>query len=159
MILRFAAVVCSTLGLALLIASDDARLPAFPGAEGAGAYATGGRGGSVYRVTNLNAEGPGSLADAVSRPNRIVVFTVSGIIDITRKEGKHAGSIKIMQPNITIEGQSAPGEGICIRGGSIHVGAGNVIIRYLRVRRGYVTKGSSGDSIDIKGDFENVIVD
>ena len=161
MILRRPACVCAALALALalLAASAPHRLPAFPGAEGAGAFATGGRGGSVYRVTNLNPDGPGSLADAVSRPNRIIVFTVSGTIDLTRGSGKHAVSIKIAQPNITIEGQSAPGEGICIKGGGIHVGAGNVIIRYLRVRRGFIAKGSSGDAIDIKGDFENVIVD
>lgn len=147
--------------LALLLAEEHAKhcLPSFPGAEGAGACASGGRGGSVYRVINLNADGPGSLADAVSRPNRIVVFAVSGTIDLTRKNGKHSGALQIAQPNITVAGQSAPGEGICIRGGSIHVAAGNVILRHLRVRRGYVASGSSGDSVDIKGQFENVIVD
>src|SRR3954465_10989131 len=85
------------------------QIPAFPGAEGAGRYTSGGRGGSVYRVTNLNVEGPGGLADAVSQPNRIIVFTVSGIIDLTRvKNGKapRGGSIVIDQPNITIAGQS-----------------------------------------------------
>src|SRR5437763_2094361 len=110
MILRLTAL--TGVVLALLLADGHAKscLPAFPGAEGAGACASGGRGGSVYRVTNLNAEGPGSLADAVSRPNRIVVFAVSGTIDLTRKNGKHSGSLQIAQPNITIAGQTAPGE-------------------------------------------------
>ena len=65
------------------------KILAFPGAEGAGAFTAGGRGGSIYRVTNLNTDGPGSLADAVSQPNRIVVFAVSGIIDLaSQKKGK-----------------------------------------------------------------------
>src|SRR5690348_4984886 len=116
MILRLATL--SGVLAALLLSQGQTKtcLPAFPGAEGAGACASGGRGGSVYVVTNLNTDGPGSLADAVSRPNRIVVFGVSGTIDLTRKNGKHSGSIQIAQPNITVEGQSAPGEGICIRG-------------------------------------------
>src|SRR5436189_1080677 len=160
--------VCAlSLGLAAAFGADGAgfaeeeppRILAFPGAEGAAAYATGGRGGSVYRVTNLNADGPGSLADAVSQPNRIVVFAVSGTIDLTRTKGKHSGSIQIAQPNITIAGQSSPGEGICIRGGGIHVAAGNVIVRYMRVRRGFIASGNSGDSVTIKGQLENVILD
>src|SRR5436190_22009760 len=62
----------------MLYGAPVKQIPAFPGAEGAGAHASGGRGGSVYIVTNLNAEGPGSLADAVSQPNRTIVFAVSG---------------------------------------------------------------------------------
>jgi hypothetical protein len=143
---------------AAAIESQTSQLPAFPGAEGAGAYATGGRKGSVYRVTNLNASGPGSLADAVSQPDRIVVFTVSGTIDLSAG-GKRKPSLTIGQPNITIAGQTAPGEGICIRGGALHITAGNVIIRHLRVRRGFNVIGDMGDSIDIKGDFHDVIVD
>src|ERR1700685_1442033 len=96
-------------------------VPAFPGAEGGGMFTTGGRGGSVYRVTNLNVDGPGSLADAVSQPNRIVVFEVSGIIDLARgKDGKEkGGKLPVAQPNITIAGQTAPGEGICLKGGAL----------------------------------------
>src|SRR3954454_8012345 len=99
--------------LFLLALAARAEMPAFPGAEGAGMYATGGRGGTVYRVTNLNADGPGSLAGAVSQPNRIVFFAVSGIIDLTREKGerRRGGRIAMEQPNITIAGQSAPGEG------------------------------------------------
>jgi len=127
-------------------------VPAFPGAEGGGEFTTGGRGGSVYRVTNLNAEGPGSLADAVSQPNRIVVFEVSGIIDLTRgKDGKEkGGKLAISQPNITVAGQTAPGEGICLKGGALEISASNVIVRYLRSRRGFVRDTDSGDAIEVK---------
>ncbi|MCX7825516.1 MAG: hypothetical protein N2689_08145 [Verrucomicrobiae bacterium] len=131
----------------------DDKVPAFPGAEGAGAFTTGGRGGSVYRVTNLNADGPGSLADAVSQPHRIVVFTVSGVIDLTKsKDGrpKKGGKIVVDQPHITIAGQTAPGEGICLKGGSLRIEAGQVIVRHIRSRRGFVTIGDSGDAIGAK---------
>ncbi len=116
-------------------------------------YATGGRGGSVVLVTNLNADGPGSLADAVSQPNRIVVFAVSGIIDLSKvgKPGKgKAGKIEVGQPNITIAGQTAPGEGICIKGGVLQIHANNVIVRHLRSRRGWNFEGDTGDSIEFK---------
>ncbi len=134
------------------------QIPAFPGAEGAGAQASGGRAGSVYRVTNLNTSGPGSFADAVSRPNRIIVFTVSGTIDLGTG-GKSKRALVIAQPNLTIEGQTAPGEGICIRGGSLRIAASNVIVRHLRIRRGSNTLGDMGDAINVKGDLENVILD
>ena len=81
-----------------------AGLPAFPGAVGFGALATGGRGGSVCHVTTLANAGPGSFRDAVSQPNRIVVFDVGGIIPLTADVD--------VSSNITIAGQSAPGEGI-----------------------------------------------
>ena len=103
---------------------------AFPGAEGYGAYATGGRGCQVVHVTNLNAAGAGSLADAVSQSGRFVVFDVGGVIDITGK------SITIAS-NITIAGQTAPGEGITIYGGRVIASkAKNVIMRYIRMRGG-----------------------
>ena len=143
---------------AIFAFARDAAVPAFPGAEGAGAYATGGRAGTVYRVTNLNPDGPGSLADAVSEPNRMVVFTVSGAIDLGAR-GKRKRALEIAQPNITIAGQTAPGDGVSIKGGSLHIAAGNVIVRYLRVRRGFNTVGEQGDAINIKGDFADVIVD
>lgn len=101
---------------------------AFPGAEGFGAYATGGRGGTVVHVTNLNASGPGSLADAVSQPNRTVVFDVGGVIDIT-------GQNLTIASNLTIAGQTAPGEGITIYGGRVIMSnSSNVIMRYIRMR-------------------------
>ena len=107
--------------IALLATPALAQLPAFPGAEGAGAFATGGRNGTIYRVTNLNLRGAGSLADAVSRPDRIIVFTVSGTLDLSAGT-KRKGSLLIAPPNITIVGQTAPGEGICLQGGALHRG-------------------------------------
>ncbi|HEY6167828.1 MAG TPA: hypothetical protein VI454_07300 [Verrucomicrobiae bacterium] len=133
-----------------------APVPAFPGAEGAGMFTTGGRGGTVVHVTNLNLDGPGSLADAVGQSNRIVVFDVSGIIDLSaartgKKEGKKAGGkTTIAEPNITIAGQTAPGEGICIKGGTLQISAENVIVRHLRVRRGWNREGDTGDGIEVK---------
>jgi hypothetical protein len=135
----------------------EGQVPAFPGAEGAGMFTTGGRGGKIVHVTNLNVSGPGSLAEAVSEGNRIVVFDVSGIIDLSaartgKKESKKAGGkISIGQPNITVAGQTAPGEGICIKGGTLHIEAGNVIVRYLRSRRGWNREGDMGDAIEAKG--------
>ena len=103
------------------------QIPAFPGAEGHGRYITGGRGGEVVHVTNLNDSGTGSLRDAVSKANRTVVFDVAGIIalksDLTIKD------------NITIAGQTAPAPGITIRYFTVRPGANN-IIRFIRIRRG-----------------------
>ena len=116
--------------LSLVALTAPAQQLAFPGAEGFAAYATGGRGGKVVHVTNLNASGAGSLAEAVSQPNRIVVFDVGGVINITNN------SITISS-NITIAGQTAPGEGITIYGGRVIAsGNKNIIIRYLRMRGG-----------------------
>jgi large repetitive protein len=128
----------------------EADIPAFPGAEGAGAHAAGGRGGSVYRVTNLNLSGPGSLADGVSHPHRIIVFTVSGTIDLSSGVPGRRGKMVIDQPHITIAGQTAPGEGICLKHGCLEVRASDVIIRHLRVRRGFVVDGDSGDAVTVK---------
>ena len=116
--------------LMLFAVTVQAQQLAFPGAEGYGAYATGGRGCQVVHVTNLNASGTGSLADAVSQSNRFVVFDVGGVIDIT-------GSSITIASNITIAGQTAPGEGITIYGGRVIASkAKNVIMRYIRMRGG-----------------------
>jgi large repetitive protein len=128
--------------------SGHAETPAFPGAEGAGRLTSGGRGGTVVHVTTLDRDGPGSLAEAVSGPDRIVVFDVSGIIDLAHK-GK-AGHVRVAHPNITIAGQTAPGEGICLRGGSLDILAPNVMVRHLRSRRGFIADGDSGDAIMVK---------
>ncbi len=132
-----------TLLLSLAVSTLYAAIPAFPGAEGAGAMATGGRGGSVYIVTSLEKDGPGTLADAVSAPNRIIVFAVSGIIDLDGKK------LEIAQPNITIAGQTAPGEGICLKHGTLKINASNVIVRHIRVRRGFIEEGDAGDAVEI----------
>ncbi|MBO8131856.1 MAG: T9SS type A sorting domain-containing protein [Candidatus Marinimicrobia bacterium] len=112
----------------LILFSTRVLLPrqlAFPTAEGYGKYATGGRGGKVYEVTNLNSSGSGSFGAAISASGpRIVVFKVSGEIK---------GNFTISNDDITIAGQTAPGGGITIRG-SLSIGADNVIIRYIRVR-------------------------
>ena len=136
--------------LCLLLTVKGQQL-AFPGAEGYGAYATGGRGGQVVHVTNLNADGAGSLAEAVSQPNRFVVFDVGGVIDITNK------SITIAS-NITIAGQTAPGEGITIYGGRVIASkAKNIIMRYIRMRGGK-SVNSSKCTLTLD-ECQNIIID
>jgi hypothetical protein len=104
-------------------------LPAFPGAVGFGSLATGGRGGTVYHVTNLNDSGPGSFRDAVSRGPRIVVFDVSGNIQLSSAVSVHS--------DITIAGQTAPGDGIALIGREVSVSnSHNVIVRHVRFRQG-----------------------
>ena len=106
-----------------------AQLPAFPGAEGFGRFATGGRGGAVYHVTTLADRGPGSFRDAVSQSGRTVVFDVGGVIRITNRVS--------VAPNITLAGQTAPGEGIVVYGNGVSFsGANNSITRHLRFRMG-----------------------
>lgn len=102
---------------------------AFPGAEGFGKYTSGGRGGKVIIVSNLNDKGPGSFREAVeSKGKRMVVFAVSGTI--------HLESAVTIKPDITIAGQSAPGDGICIADQPVSLGGNNIIVRYLRFRLG-----------------------
>ncbi|MCX6953572.1 MAG: Ig-like domain-containing protein [Verrucomicrobia bacterium] len=118
-----------------LLAARLAALPAFPGAEGFGANASGGRGGTVYHVTNLNDSGTGSFRDAVSVSGRTVVFDVGGIIVVS--------SPIVVKSNITIAGQTAPGQGITIYGDRLSFSdANNSLVRYMRFREGI--NGDSG---------------
>ena len=112
---------------ALMSAAALAQTPAFPGAEGHGRYVTGGRGGKVVHVTNLNDSGTGSFREAVKSGNRIIVFDVAGVIALK-------SDLKIGD-NITILGQTAPSPGITLRYYTVQPGNNN-IIRFLRIRRG-----------------------
>jgi pectate lyase len=127
------------------------NLPAFPGAEGFGSVTVGGRGGKVIAVTNLNDSGPGSLRAAVDAEGpRIVVFRVSGTIELK-------SPLRIINPHITIAGQTAPGEGIALRDQHLGIAADEVVIRYLRVRLGDESKTNS-DAISGRF-FRNIILD
>jgi hypothetical protein len=140
--------------VAILVITADtmALVPAFPGAEGEGRFATGGRGGTVYEVNNLNSSGPGSIVDALSAGNRTIVFRVSGTIELPES------TILYPQSNTTIAGQTAPGDGICIKG-RIYIGSvSNVVIRYIRVRVNAGKANASGDAIDIAAG-NNIIID
>lgn len=138
--------------LFLLLKTSFAAVPAFPGAEGFGKYTTGGRGGRIIYVTSLlDTNTAGTLRYAINQSGpRIVVFKVSGTITLTSQ-------LDIKNDNITIAGQTAPGDGICLRGYGVNSSANNVIIRYLRFRM--------GDTNDIESDAfggrqrKNIIID
>ncbi|MBQ9357319.1 MAG: polysaccharide lyase [Prevotella sp.] len=118
----------------------QAKIPAFPGAEGGGMFTFGGRGGKVLTVTNLNDSGPGSFRWACEQGGaRIVVFNVSGIIRLT-------SPIYVRAPYITIAGQTAPGDGIIIAGESFQVDTHDVIVRHMRFRRGETNVMNREDS-------------
>lgn len=119
--------VFTLLAASLISATSMAQAPAFPGAEGHGRYVTGGRGGKIVHVTNLNDSGTGSFREAVKSGNKIIVFDVAGVIAL-KSDLKFAD-------NITILGQTAPSPGITLRYYTVQPGSNN-IIRFLRIRRG-----------------------
>ncbi len=138
-----------------LVSMAVAQIPAFPGAEGFGAYATGGRGGDVYVVTNLNSTGPGSFYEGITTvptAGRTVVFAVSGQIHL-------AGGIatRITANKLTIAGHTAPGDGILLKDGTLRISGDDIIIRHLRFRHG--KNGSGGDCIDLDSGCQNAILD
>ena len=119
----------------------QAEIPAFPGAEGGGKFSFGGRGGKVFVVTNLNDNGVGSLRWACEQGGaRTVVFNVAGIIRLN-------SPLIIRAPYITIAGQTAPGDGVCIAGETVWIDTHDVIIRYMRFRRGETNVGRRDDAI------------
>jgi pectate lyase len=127
--------------LATLVAVAQAQTPAFPGALGFGANATGGRNGTVYHVTTLADSGPGSFRDAVSGGNRTVVFDVGGYITLSSAVSCNA--------NLTIAGQTAPG-GIGFRGGKISFGSrNNIICRFIRIRPGSETASNEDVGLSV----------
>src|SRR5688572_22412989 len=119
----------------------QADIPAFPGAEGGGKFSFGGRGGKVYVVTSLADSGPGSLREACEQGGaRTIVFNVAGIIRLK-------SPLIIRAPYITIAGQTAPGDGVCVAGESVWINTHDVIIRYMRFRRGETNVGRRDDAI------------
>ena len=130
--------------LAILQAAAQTNLPAFPGALGFGARASGGRGGEVYHVSNLNDRGPGSLREGVDHPGRprTILFDVGGYISL--ESILHVGN------DVTIAGQTAPGEGLGLRGSEVSFsGSHNVIVRHLRIRQGLARRQDKKSAVAI----------
>jgi pectate lyase len=136
----------------------DEKSLAFPGAEGFGKFTTGGRGGKVFIVSNLNDKGAGSFRQAAeAKEKRIIVFAVSGTIHLETK--------LLIKGDVTIAGQSAPGDGICLADNSVSLGGDNIIIRYLRFRmgdkyqKGGMVDGNGGDDAFGGVRRKNIIID
>jgi autotransporter-associated beta strand protein len=127
-------------------------IPAFPGAEGFGALATGGRGGDVYIVTNTAASGAGSLAEGlatVPAAGRTIVFAVSGHI--------HINGLRLASSKVTIAGQTAPGDGVGLVDGTFRISGDDVVVRHLRMR--HRKSGSGGDCLNLDSGSLNCIID
>lgn len=130
----------------------QASIPAFPGAEGGGAYTPGGRGGKVYVVTSLADSGRGTFREACEAGGaRIIVFNVAGVIRLK-------SPISLKAPYVTIAGQTAPGDGVCITGASFHIDTHDVIIRYMRFRRGEMDVAYRDDALGGNA-VGNIIID
>lgn len=144
-----------TFGLSLLaplaLASLTVAQNAFPGAVGFGAISTGGQGGTTYHVTNLDDTGTGSFRDAVSASNRIVVFDVSGYIELA--------SAVSLSSHLTINGSTAPSPGIGIMAGEVSAsGKTDIIITHLRIRQGNLDTDTGRSAFNM-GSASNVILD
>ena len=130
----------------------QAKIPAFPGAQGGGMYSFGGRGGRVLVVTNLNDDGPGSFREACETAGpRTILFNVSGIIQLKDR-------IRIRAPYITIAGNTAPGDGVCIAGNTVELETHDIIIRHMRFRRGATDASDRNDSFG-GNPIGNLIID
>jgi hypothetical protein len=130
----------------------QAEIPAFPGAEGGGAFTQGGRGGKIFVVTSLEDSGPGTFREACEAVGaRTIVFNVSGIIRLKNR-------ISMRAPYVTIAGQTAPGDGICIAGESLVIDTHDVIIRHMRFRRGATDVTRRDDALG-GNPIGNIIVD
>ena len=139
-------------GATLTVAAVRNDLPSFPGAAGFGATTPGGRGGKIFFVDNLNDSGPGSFRAACeAKGPRIVIFRVAGTIAL--KKG-----IVVKEPFLTVAGQTAPGDGICLRDEAFSVATHDVIVRYLRSRLGDES-GRESDCIDLLHGASRVILD
>jgi hypothetical protein len=145
--------ICSVLLASSLLI--QAQLPAFPGAVGAGAYATGGRGGDVYHVVNLNDSGVGSLRYGIENApaaGRTIVFEVSGWIRIPS-----GGRIRVTKPKITIAGQTAPGDGIGLYNGTFWPSSTDLVVRQVRMR--YGKQAAAQDCVTFDSGANRVIFD
>lgn len=153
-ILSAIALTASTLLVNTGVAQTSA--PAFPGAEGHARYTvSGARGKNVYHVTNLNDSGTGSLRDAVSQDNRFIVFDVSGYIDLK-------SDLRIQRQNITIAGQTAPGDGITLRYYTLNFSdakCNNIIVRFMRFRRSQIKDVNDGADAAWGRKNKNIILD
>ena len=158
---QWLAALCAALGLlvaAAPVVAETSPPSAFPGALGWAASTPGGRGGQIIKVTTLAGSGPGSFRAAVeAKGPRIVVFEVGGVIDLDRK------TIKIVEPFLTIAGQTAPSPGVTLIRGRIDISAHDVIVQHIRVRPGEAGQpkksGWDEDSLSTQAGAYNVIID
>ena len=135
-------------------APDRSHIPAFPGADGAGKYTSGGAGGKVLVVNSLKDDGTeGTLRWAIRKKGpRTIVFAVSGIIELTEP-------LKIHNGDVTIARQTAPGDGICLKNYTFNIQADNVIVRFIRSRMGADAKRKGDDAMNAFQNHRNIIID